>query len=62
MNMNRLEKTITFEEVKHRLENKKLEDYSRQDVFERYIVYQWGRFSLTVLIFLYFVHKSYNIL
>ena len=55
MNMNRLEKTITFEEVKHRLENKKLEDYSRQDVFERYIVYQWGRFSLTVLIFLYFV-------
>lgn len=39
MNMNRLEKTITFEEVKHRLENKKLEDYSKQDVFERYIVY-----------------------
>lgn len=39
MNMNRLEKTITFEEVKHRLENKKLEDYSRQDIFERYIVY-----------------------
>lgn len=37
--MNRLEKTITFEEVKHRLENKKLEDYSKQDVFERYIVY-----------------------
>lgn len=39
MNMYRLEKTITFEEVKHRLENKKLEDYSKQDVFERYIVY-----------------------
>ena len=39
MDMNRLEKTITFEEVKHRLENKKLEDYSRQDIFERYIVY-----------------------
>ena len=39
MNMNRLEKTITFEEVKHRLENKKLEDYLRQDIFERYIVY-----------------------
>ena len=37
--MNRLENTITFEEVKHRLENKKLEDYSKQDVFERYIVY-----------------------
>ena len=37
--MNRLEKTITFEEVKHRLENKKLEDYSIQDIFERYIVY-----------------------
>lgn len=39
MNMNRLEKAITIEEVKHRLENKKLEDYSRQDIFERYIVY-----------------------
>ena len=29
----------TFEEVKRRLENKELEDYSKQDVFERYIVY-----------------------
>lgn len=32
-------KVITFEEVKHKLENKKLENYSKQDVFERYIVY-----------------------
>lgn len=32
-------KAITFEEVKHRLENKELEDYSKEDVFERYIVY-----------------------
>ena len=32
-------KAITFEEVKHRLENKELEDYSKQDVFERYLVY-----------------------
>ena len=29
----------TFEEVKRRLENKELEDYSKEDVFERYIVY-----------------------
>lgn len=34
-----LAKAITFEEVKHRLENKELENYSKQDVFERYIVY-----------------------
>jgi len=34
-----LAKAITFEEVKHRLENKELEDYSKQDVFERYIIY-----------------------
>ena len=32
-------KAITFEEVKNRLQNKNLEDYSKQDVFERYIVY-----------------------
>ena len=29
-----LAKAITFEEVKHRLENKKLEDYSKQDVLK----------------------------
>ena len=34
-----LAKAITFEEVKHRLENKELENYSKQDVFERYILY-----------------------
>lgn len=34
-----MDEAITFEEVKHRLENKELEDYSKQDVFERYIVY-----------------------
>ena len=34
-----LAKAITFEEFKHRLENKELENYSKQDVFERYIVY-----------------------
>ena len=39
MNLNKSKEPITFEEVKHRLENKKLEDYSKQDVFERYIVY-----------------------
>ena len=39
MNRNISEKAITIEEVNHRLENKKLEDYSKQDVFERYIVY-----------------------
>lgn len=32
-------KAITFVELKHRLKNKKLEEYSKQDVFERYIVY-----------------------
>lgn len=32
-------KAITFEQVKHMLKNKKLENYSKQDVFERYIVY-----------------------
>ena len=32
-------KAITFEEVKHRFQNKNLEDYSKQDVFERYLVY-----------------------
>ena len=39
MDTNILKGPITFEEVKHRLENKELEDYSKQDVFERYIVY-----------------------
>ena len=39
MDINTLKETITFEEVKHKLENKELEDYSKQDVFERYIVY-----------------------
>ena len=39
MNINTPKETITFEEVIHRLENKKLEDYSKEDVFERYIVY-----------------------
>ena len=32
-------KAITFEEIKNRLQNKNLEDYSKQDVFERYLVY-----------------------
>ncbi len=32
-------KAITFEEVIHRLENKELDDYSKQDILERYIVY-----------------------
>ena len=39
MDINTLKETIAFEEVKHKLENKELEDYSKQDVFERYIVY-----------------------
>jgi len=30
---------ITLKKVKHRLENNELEDYSKQDAFERYIVY-----------------------
>lgn len=32
-------KAITFEEIKNRLQNKNLEDYSKQDIFERYLVY-----------------------
>ncbi len=39
MDINKSNGVITFAEVKHRLENKELEDYSKQDVFERYIVY-----------------------
>ena len=39
MDINTPKEAITFAEVKHRLENKELEDYSKQDVFERYIVY-----------------------
>lgn len=39
MGIDKPDEIIRFEEVKHRLENKKLEDYSIQDIFERYIVY-----------------------
>ncbi len=39
MDINKSKEAITFEEVKHKLENKKLENYSKQDVFERYIIY-----------------------
>lgn len=39
MNTRKLEEPITFKKVIHRLENKELENYSKQDVFERYIVY-----------------------
>ena len=39
MGIDKPDEIIRFEEVKHRLENKKLEDYSIKDIFERYIVY-----------------------
>lgn len=39
MDIDKSNEVVTFEEIKHKLENKKLEDYSKQDVFERYIVY-----------------------
>lgn len=39
MDIDKSNEVVTFKEVKHRLENKELEDYSKQDVFERYIVY-----------------------
>lgn len=39
MDIDKSNEVVTFEEVKHKLENKKHEDYSKQDVFERYIVY-----------------------
>lgn len=39
MDINKSKEAITFEEVKHKLGNKNLEAYSKQNVFERYIVY-----------------------
>lgn len=39
MNTRKLEEPITLKKVIHRLENKELEYYSKQDVFERYIIY-----------------------
>ena len=39
MDIDKSNEVVTFEEVKHKLENKKLENYSKQDAFERYIVY-----------------------
>ena len=33
------EKVITYEDIKKKLKNEKLENYSKQDVFERYVVY-----------------------
>jgi len=39
MDINNQKEATTFEEIKHRLENKELKNYSKQDVFERYIVY-----------------------
>ena len=39
MDINNPKEAITFQEVKYRLKNMKLEEYSKQDVFERSIVY-----------------------
>ena len=33
------EETITFEQVEERLKNKKMEDYTYDDVFDRYVAY-----------------------
>ena len=38
--MNLEEKVITFEEVENRLKNKSLNEYTDEDIFDRYIAYR----------------------